>query len=51
MTNCLYVVEVEYQENTPGQFKGKPFEASRHRATLAVQVTGDDPKEKANGTK
>lgn len=47
----FYVVEVEYQEKTPGQFKGKPFEALRHRATLAVQVIGDDPKEKSNGTK
>lgn len=33
-----YVVEVDYQEKTPGQFKEKPFEAVRHRGTLAVQV-------------
>lgn len=47
----FYVVEVEYQEKTPGQFKGKPFEAVRHRATFTVQVTGDEAGEKSNGTK
>ncbi len=47
----FYVVEVEYQEKTPGQFKGKPFEAARHRATFTVRVTGDDPREKSNGAK
>ncbi|MFO0705963.1 MAG: DUF4198 domain-containing protein [Nitrospira sp.] len=33
-----YVVEVEYQEKTPGQYKDRPYEAVRHRATLAVPV-------------
>lgn len=32
----LYVVEAIVMENTPGTFKGKEYEAIRHRATLSV---------------
>ncbi|MBA2251689.1 MAG: DUF4198 domain-containing protein [Nitrospirales bacterium] len=33
-----YVFEAEHQEKTPGEFKGKPFKAVRHRGTLGLQV-------------
>lgn len=33
-----YVVEVEYQDKTPGQYNERAYEAVRHRGTLAVQV-------------
>jgi uncharacterized GH25 family protein len=41
-----YVFEAEHQEKTPGEFKGKPFEAVRHRGTLALQVVPDKAAEK-----
>jgi uncharacterized GH25 family protein len=47
----IYVIEVEYQEKTPGQFKGKSFEAVRHRGTLAVDVLQEGAKEDHHGTK
>lgn len=35
-----YVLEVEHQDKTPGEFKGKPYEAVRHRSTLSLHVVG-----------
>jgi uncharacterized GH25 family protein len=47
----FYVVEVEYQEKTPGEYKGKSFEAIRHRGTLTVDVLKDGRMEDHHGTK
>jgi hypothetical protein len=47
----FYVVEVEYQEKTPGEYKGKAFEALRHRGTLTVDVLKDGRMENHHGTK
>lgn len=41
-----YVFEAEHQEKTPGEFKGKPFEAVRHRGTLALDVMPEKATEK-----
>lgn len=41
-----YVLEVVHVEKTPGEFKGKPFEAFRHRATLSLQVITEKTVEK-----
>jgi uncharacterized GH25 family protein len=41
-----YVFEAEHQEKTPGQFKGKSFEAIRHRGTLALEVVPEKTREK-----
>lgn len=34
----LYVLEVIHLETAPGEFGGKPYEAIRHRATLAIRI-------------
>jgi uncharacterized GH25 family protein len=34
----LYVIECIYKERTPGEYKGKNYEAIRHRAILSFQV-------------
>jgi hypothetical protein len=47
----VYVVEVEYQEKTSGEYKGKSFEAMRHRGTLTVDVLKDGRMENHHGTK
>lgn len=47
----FYVVEVEFQEKTPGEYKGKPFEAVRHRGTLTLNIYNDGRMENRNGTK
>ncbi len=44
-----YVLEVEHQDKTPGEFKGKPYEAMRHRATLSLDVVGHSPMETHHG--
>ena len=41
-----YVFEAEHQEKTPGVFKEKPFEAIRHRGTLALEVLPEKAMEK-----
>lgn len=33
-----YVIDWVYTENTPGTYKGKPYEAIRHRAVLTIIV-------------
>jgi uncharacterized GH25 family protein len=34
----MYIVESIYKEKTPGTFKGKTYEAIRHRTTLTLKV-------------
>ncbi|WP_447970594.1 DUF4198 domain-containing protein [Nitrospira sp. M1] len=36
-----YVIDYVNLETTPGDFQDQPYEAIRHRATLTIQVTGD----------
>ncbi|GJL56031.1 MAG: hypothetical protein NPIRA02_31630 [Nitrospirales bacterium] len=36
-----YVIDYINLETTPGHFNDQPYEAIRHRATLTIQVTGD----------
>lgn len=37
----LYVVDVTYLKKSPGKFRNTPYEAERHRTTLAVPVRGN----------
>ena len=41
-----YVLELIHVEKTPGEFQGKPYEALRHRSTLAIQVRAERSGEK-----
>jgi hypothetical protein len=36
-----YVLELVHLEKAPGEFKGKKYNAVRHRATTTIQVTGE----------
>lgn len=37
-----YVLQVTHVDKTPGQFDGKPYEASRHRAMLTFEQAGGE---------
>lgn len=36
-----YVLELVHVEKAPGEFKGKPYNVVRHRATTTMEVTGE----------
>lgn len=41
-----YVLEITHTDNTPGEFEGKRYESSRHRATLTfIQAAGEEVKQ------
>ncbi len=41
-----YVLEITHTDNTPGDFEGKRYESSRHRAMLTfIQATGEEVKQ------
>jgi hypothetical protein len=41
-----YVLELVHVEKVGGEFRGKPYEALRHRSTLSIQVVPDHAGEK-----